>query len=238
MKKFALAIILLLALPLILAGCTKDGEVVDNSDENGQNYDDQSIFEGTILGNTQIEKLDSNKTCQGASGQKACPASGEEIAVLETNYGTIKIKLFQDKAPKTVENFKKLTKEKFYDGLTFHRIIPGFMIQGGDPDGTGSGGPGYTVEAEINSELSHIAGALATARQSDAVNPEKRSSGSQFYIVHDDTGAKMLDGEYTIFAQVIEGQNIVDAIASVQTGAMDKPEQDVIIEKVYLEKYN
>ena len=111
------------------------------------------------------------------------------------------------------------------------------MVQGGDPSGDGTGGPDYTIDAEIATGLSHIAGAIATARLGDEVNPEKASSGSQFYIVHDDTGAKGLDDEYTIFGQVVLGQNIVEKIAQAETDSSDKPLQDVIIKKAYLVKY-
>lgn len=202
----------------------------DNKDTKGTSTDSTNSNNPT--------KIESDKTCVGKTGQKACPAKGEEIAVMETNYGTIKIKFFAKEAPKTVANFKKLAKDGFYNGLTFHRIIPGFMIQGGDPSGDGTGGPDYTIPAEISKNLSHVAGAVATARLSDQVNPEKASSGSQFYIVQNDTGATSLDGDYTIFAQVIEGQNVVEAIAKVQTDPYtNKPLQKITIEKVTIEKY-
>ena len=206
----------------VLSGTKKssDPKVIDNS-----------------LQEQTMQKLSPDKYCDEKEGQKACPKSGDEIAVIDTNYGPIKIKFFTEESPKTVENFKKLANDGFYDDLIFHRIIAGFMIQGGDPDGTGAGGPSYTVDAEISPYLTHTAGAVATARQGDAVNPEKKSSGSQFYIVHNDTGALSLDGEYTIFAQVIEGMNVVEKIAAVKTDSMDKPLKDVKIEKVTIEKY-
>lgn len=223
MKKFT-AIILLFSISLILTGCTREGEVIDNS-----NSDNNTM--------TKIEKLEAEKTCQNKTGQKACPQAGEEVAVIETNYGNITIKLFATDAPKTVANFKKLINEGFYDDLIFHRIIQGFMIQGGDPDGDGTGGPGYTVEAEISSRYSHVAGAVATARLSDSVNPTKASSGSQFYIVHNDSGALGLDGDYTIFGQVVAGQNVVNKIAQVSVDENDKPLKDIVIEKASLQKY-
>ncbi|MBD3280286.1 peptidylprolyl isomerase [Candidatus Dojkabacteria bacterium] len=217
----ALLIILVIAgAALLLGGRQDDDKIVDNS-----------------LESENMQKLDADKYCEGKEGQKSCPKSGEEIAKIETNYGTIKIKFFPEEAPKTVKNFKKLVNENFYDGLTFHRIIPGFMIQGGDPEGTGSGGPGYTVDAEFSPYLTHTAGAVASARLPDHINPDKDSSGSQFYIVHNDTGALNLDGEYTIFAQVIEGMIVVEAIAEVETGFQDKPVDEVRIEKVTLETY-
>lgn len=221
MKKLALISTLVL-IALILSGCGKEPEVIDSSEGNDM---------------TKIEGVQAEKSCEGQTGQKSCPKAGDEIAVIDTNYGTIKLKLFEEEAPKTVENFKKLIGEEFYDGLVFHRVIEGFMIQGGDPKGTGEGGPGYTIKAEISDSLSHVAGAVATARLSDEANPDKESSGSQFYIVHDDTGALNLDGQYTIFGQVVEGQNVVDKIATVETGAGDKPVLNVIIENVTIETY-
>ena len=128
------------------------------------------------------------------------------VATIATDKGDIVIALNAEVAPKTVENFVKLAGEGFYDGLTFHRVIPGFVAQGGDPAGDGSGGPGYTIEAEI-SDLKHLEGAVATARQGDQINPERRSSGSQFYIC---LGPQPhLDGQYTLFGQVTDGMDSV-----------------------------
>ncbi len=127
-------------------------------------------------------------------------------AIIETDKGTIVIELYSHVAPKTVENFIQLAQKGFYNGLTFHRVVPGFVIQGGDPKGDGTGGPGYTIEAEI-STLSHITGTVAMARRPDEVNPERRSSGSQFYICL--APQPHLDGQYTIFGQVVEGMDTV-----------------------------
>jgi len=129
-------------------------------------------------------------------------------AVLETEKGNIRVKLFAKEAPLSVTNFIQLAKGGFYEGLTFHRVEPGFVIQGGDPDGNGSGGPGYTVPAEIGQK--HIKGALAWARTGDQVNPERRSSGSQFYITLEAT--PFLDEGYTVFGQTIEGMDVVEKI--------------------------
>jgi len=131
---------------------------------------------------------------------------------METKHGDILIELYADTAPNTVANFKALAGSGYYDGLTFHRVIDGFMAQGGDPDGTGMGGPGYKVKAEFN-ERKHVRGTLAMARSSD---PD--SAGSQFYICYGDT--PHLDGQYTIFGQVTEGMDAVDAIK--QGDIMDK----------------
>lgn len=129
-------------------------------------------------------------------------------AIIYTTKGQITCELFPDKAPLSVTNFINLAKGGFYNGLTFHRVVPNFVIQGGDPDGTGSGGPGYTVQAEIGPL--HKAGALAWARLPDSVNPQKRSSGSQFYITLE--AVPYLDGEYTVFGQTISGMDVVKKI--------------------------
>lgn len=146
------------------------------------------------------------------------PALAAEFAVISTVHGDIRIALAADKAPKTVANFKELAGKGFYDGLSFHRVVPGFVAQGGDPQGNGTGGPGYTVEAEIVPGLKHVAGAVAMARQGDQVNPERRSSGSQFYICLAD--APHLDGAYTVFGRVVEG---MEAVLKIRKGdRMDK----------------
>ena len=128
------------------------------------------------------------------------------VVVMETTKGTMKIRLFPDAAPVHSANFVKLVQEGFYDGLTFHRVMTNFMSQGGDPTGTGSGGPEYTLPAEIG--LPHKAGSLAAARLPDQVNPDKRSSSCQFYLVHTDESGSMLDGAYTVYGQIIEGLDV------------------------------
>jgi cyclophilin family peptidyl-prolyl cis-trans isomerase len=130
-------------------------------------------------------------------------------ATISTAKGDIVVQLYPEVAPLTVDNFVELSREGFYDGLTFHRVEPGFVIQGGDPNGDGSGGPGYTVPAEIG--LTHTKGAIAMARTSDAVNPDRASSGSQFYIALE--ALPQLDGAYTVFGQVVEGMDVVESIA-------------------------
>lgn len=147
-----------------------------------------------------------------------CAEHAAERAVITTKHGKITIELHEKQAPKTVANFKKLAREGFYNGLSFHRVVPGFVVQGGDPAGNGTGGPGYTVEAEIDPNLKHLTGTVATARKGDRVNPQKRSSGSQFYICLAPT--PHLDGGYTIFGQVVEG---MDAVKKVRKG--DKMEK-------------
>jgi peptidyl-prolyl cis-trans isomerase B (cyclophilin B) len=131
-------------------------------------------------------------------------------AIIDTDRGTVAIELYPAVAPKTVENFETLTKKGFYNGLTFHRVVPDFVVQGGDPDGTGTGGPGYTVPAEIDAKEKHLRGSVATARTGDQVNPKRESSGSQFYICLEPQPG--LDGQYTVFGAVISGMEVVDKI--------------------------
>jgi cyclophilin family peptidyl-prolyl cis-trans isomerase len=147
-------------------------------------------------------------------------------ATMNTTQGPIELELFDDDAPKTVENFRKLAADGFYDDVIFHRVIPDFMIQGGDPDGTGMGGPGYTFEDEINHHKV-VRGALAMA------NAGPNTNGSQFFIVT--TGsAPWLDGKHTVFGQVSAGMETVDAIESLPTGSGDRPLEPPRIESIVL----
>jgi cyclophilin family peptidyl-prolyl cis-trans isomerase len=145
---------------------------------------------------------------------------------MQTNKGPIELELFDDDAPKTVENFTKLARDGFYDGVIFHRIIPDFMIQGGDPTGTGSGGPGYQFEDEFN-DNKVVRGALAMA------NAGPNTNGSQFFIVTAES-CPWLDGKHTVFGRVSSGMDVVDAIEQVETGPGDRPTDDVRIESVAL----
>ena len=146
---------------------------------------------------------------------------------------TIRLELYPEIAPITVENFLDLVNKGFYNGLTFHRIIPGFMIQGGDPSGNGTGGPGYSIKGEfksngVNNTMKHERGVISMARAFDP-----NSAGSQFFIMHKD--APHLDGEYAAFGKVIEGLETVDEIASVETGFQDAPVKKVVMEKIEVE---
>ena len=147
-------------------------------------------------------------------------------ATLHTNHGAIELELHDDDSPKTVENFRKLAADGFYDGVIFHRVIPDFMIQGGDPTGTGTGGPGYQFEDEFN-DHPVARGALAMA------NAGPNTNGSQFFIVTADA-CPWLDGKHTVFGRVTSGMDVVDTISQVQTGAGDRPSEDVVIERVDL----
>jgi cyclophilin family peptidyl-prolyl cis-trans isomerase len=147
-------------------------------------------------------------------------------ATMQTNHGAIELELFDEDAPKTVENFRKLAADGFYDGVIFHRVIKDFMVQGGDPTGTGTGGPGYTFEDEFN-EHKVERGALAMA------NAGPNTNGSQFFIVTTDA-APWLDGKHTVFGRVTGGMDAVDSIEGTNTDAGDKPLGDVVIERVEL----
>ena len=147
-------------------------------------------------------------------------------ATLHTNHGAIEVELFDDDAPKTVENFVKLARDGFYDGVIFHRVIPDFMIQGGDPTGTGTGGPGYTFEDEAN-DRKVVRGALAMA------NAGPNTNGSQFFVVTAEA-TPWLDGKHTVFGRVTTGMDVVDEISKVDTDAGDKPREAVVIERVEL----
>lgn len=149
--------------------------------------------------------------------------------------GVFKAELYPEIAPNTVKNFISLINHGFYDGVIFHRVIPGFMIQGGDPEGTGMGGPGYAIKGEFTSngfknELKHERGVLSMAR---TMMPN--SAGSQFFVMHKDS--PHLDGEYAAFGKVIEGMEEVDKIASQKTNYADKPKEDQVIEKVTVETF-
>ena len=156
-------------------------------------------------------------------------------AIIEVNkYGAIEVELDRENAPITVDNFVKLADEGFYNGLTFHRIIKGFMIQGGCPKGNGTGGPGYCIKGEfaangVNNPLKHLKGVISMARAMDF-----DSAGSQFFIMHED--CPYLDGQYAAFGKVTKGIVVVDAIASVKTNFQDRPLEPVVIKSIRIEK--
>ncbi|GAB4316685.1 MAG: hypothetical protein Kow00127_08250 [Bacteroidales bacterium] len=156
---------------------------------------------------------------------------------LETDSGTIRFWLY----PKTRlhrENFLELAGSGFYDGLLFHRVVAGFVIQGGDPEGTGYGGPGYTIPAEIYSSPGHLFGAVGAARLGDDVNPERESNGSQFYIVSDPNGEPGLNGAYTVFGQVFDGLDVVTKLSQVPVDNQHRPLTDLPMLSVSIEYYS
>ncbi|ALI99696.1 peptidylprolyl isomerase [Rufibacter tibetensis] len=155
------------------------------------------------------------------------------LVTISTSQGNIRLVLFED-TPKHRENFLKLVKQKFYDGTTFHRVIDDFMIQGGDPNSKddnphndGAGDPGNTVPAEILPHHKHVYGALAAARMGDNMNPKRESSGSQFYLVENHEGVPFLNGQYTVYGQVIDGLAVIDKIAEQPKDFRDRPTTDI-----------
>ena len=172
-----------------------------------------------------------NKTTEMENLQNAEP----EFDIV-TTHGTMRVKLYS-MTPKHRDNFSKLVADNYYDGIRFHRVIEGFMIQAGDPYSRdtslvnmwGQGGPDYTVPAEFVPEYRHKKGALAAARKGDMANPKKASSGSQFYIVHDENSCVHLDGQYSVFGEVVKGLEVIDKIAAVPVDRMDRPYEDVVI---------
>ncbi|MBT8336574.1 MAG: peptidylprolyl isomerase [Gemmatimonadetes bacterium] len=146
-------------------------------------------------------------------------------ATIETNHGTVKIELFEDAAPKTAGNFIELAEKGFYDGVIFHRVIDGFMVQGGDPTGTGRGGPGYQIDCEFGPGLAHEGEGLLSM-----ANAGPNTGGSQFFITL--AATLWLDGKHAIFGKVVEGMDVVRAIGKVATGMGDRPREDVVMESV------
>ena len=203
-----------------------------------------------LLGAVVLFASCGNKAKQAAQQAEQAQIIAKKIEALDeepvfdiiTNMGVIKVKLYS-KTPKHRENFARLALSGFYDGILFHRVINGFMIQAGDPltkdpdkaASYGTGGPGYTIPAEFVPEYTHLKGALAAARRGDAANPYKESSGSQFYLVQDEYGCSSLNGDYTVFGQTVEGLDVIDKIAAVETGAKDRPVQDVKIITIKLD---
>lgn len=209
---------LLLIMPLVLFSCK--GRQGQETEADSTKIQDSTTMEVKTLFN---------------------PADLPEEPVFDiiTNVGTIRIKLYKE-TPLHRDNFVKLASEGFFDGIRFHRVIKGFMIQTGDPlskdmaneSRFGTGGPGYTIPAEILPEFKHKKGAVAAARRGDAANPLKESSGSQFYIVEDPATCAQLDGAYSVFGETLEGFDVIDRIAAVATNNADRPLEDVIIQSV------
>lgn len=171
--------------------------------------------------------------CFSAEAKNPKKKKTETIITITTSFGDMVFILFDD-TPKHKANFIKLAQETYFDGTTFHRVIKDFMIQGGDPlskddnpMNDGQGGPKYTIPAEIKDNHFHVKGALCAARRGGIMNPEKESSGSQFYIVHNDNGTPHLNGDYTVFGEIIKGMEVIDAIANQETGQMNRPVNNI-----------
>ena len=224
MKKFLILAIGVALLALLASACGNKKKAAEEAEAA-----EQAAVEQVKQDSIKVEK-------------KLSDLAEEPVFDIVTNYGTIKIKLYAD-TPLHKTNFAKLALSGFYDGLLFHRVINGFMIQGGDPltkdpanaDRFGTGGPGYTIPAEILPSHRHKKGALAAARRGDAANPMKESSGSQFYIVQNEQTCAQLDGAYTVFGETIEGLDVIDKIAAVETDRRDRPVAQVKIVKIKAE---
>lgn len=249
MKKLVLFIILVV---VVIAGCktgidprqealdTAPQPIVDDEDKIVETTPDEVELPEPVFSYSQDDEPETDMSVEkeeegvapqeDTKGEESMTASEEEgnmanpLVLMKTNKGEIKIELFMDTMPVTAGNFKKLVEEKFYDGVIFHRVIPGFMAQGGDPTGTGTGGPGYTIKDEFTDNNKNLRGTLSMA------NAGPNTGGSQFFI--NVVNNNFLDSKHPVFAKVIEGMDVVDAIVKVPTGAMDKPVDDVVMQEV------
>lgn len=209
-KKIAYIIIALIVLGA--AGWLLWGRSNDATTEQSQQSQTENKDTAQTTGTESTPAGPCQRTFNNSDINKVTVNSTDKFVTLSVEgFGDIKIEVDRVAAPKTSENFLKLAKSGFYDCLTFHRVADGFVIQGGDPNGDGTGGPGYTVPAEI--KLPHLKYSVATARQGDNVNPNRESSGSQFYIALE--ALPMLDGQYTVFGKVVAGTDVVDKIGAV-----------------------
>lgn len=234
MKKF-FSLMLAFALVVSFWGCSKDqtaGGASGGSDQawaetkTKNTLDAYKAYAASGGANAEAAKAMVAVLSGDYASLTAAQMAGLQV-VLETNKGVIKFKFYPNEAPETVRNFIKLAATNFYNGLIFHRIVPGFVIQGGDPQGSGMGGPGYNIKAEFNSNK-HLLGTVAMARAGD---PD--SAGSQFYICL--APLPMLDNKYTVFGQVTEGIEVVQAIGQARTGSMDRPIEPQVMTKVYIQ---
>jgi cyclophilin family peptidyl-prolyl cis-trans isomerase len=233
--KFLNSIIIIIAfftLGYFTTGC---GSKDDNTTKTNNTKQDQNLNQTQNNQKMNTQNSDSNKTNVPDTTKTTDKKDESNTVILQTSMGDITIELNEKDAPQHVANFKKLVNSGFYENTTFHRVIAGFMIQGGDPNSKdndrsndGVGGPGYTIPAEI--KAGHVKGSLAAARQGDQVNPKKESSGSQFYIV---TGeASHLDGQYTVYGKVTKGLDIALKIEKVKVDERSNPIDKVIIKKI------
>lgn len=211
-------------------GITEDSKVTHNKKENKMKRK-LVLFMSMLMMLLTASGCSGSRAAQpqdGAGGDEKQPASVSQknhSAIFETSKGNFRVELFEDKAPITTKNFITLVNKGFYDGLIFHRVIDGFMIQGGDPNGNGTGGPGYTIKDEFHRDLRHSsAGILSMA------NAGPNTGGSQFFITLAPTS--WLDGKHAVFGKVTEGLDVVEAIGKVKTGSQDRPVENVVIKKI------
>lgn len=219
-----------IALLVVVAGGVSWWTTKDTESEPSQMVD--TPFEDNIISTEALNPIQVTETIMDNENTVDAVRNGAHRVTIQTNKGRIVIETYDADAPNTVANFVKLANEKFYDGVIFHRVIRGFMIQGGDPTGTGTGGPGYRFDDELNPATEsyrngYKRGVVAMA------NAGRNTNGSQFFIMHQDYP---LPNNYTIFGHVVEGIEVVDAIANTQTLPGDRPAQEVVMEQVMVEK--
>ncbi len=223
--------ITLLAVALTACGAGETVEQVDQFDAAGASSDaSQGVTTGPAPPTTTVATTAATGGAPksfGAPPELTIDTAAQYTATMRTNLGDIVISLFADTAPNTVNNFVFLANEGYYDGVIFHRVIPGFVAQAGDPTATGRGGPGYTFADELNDPRPYTRGILAMA------NAGPNTNGSQFFIVHQDVG---LPYAYTIFGEVLSGMDVVDAIAATPTGPGDRPETDIVIGSITVDE--
>lgn len=215
-----LGLVMITSLALVAGGCVQK-KAVETEPEIEQVEEVEEPLEETEGGEDM------------AGEQLKGPEVGEEVAIITTNHGEIKVRFFPEVAPKAVENFKTHSKNGYYENVGFHRVIKDFMIQGGDPDGTGMGGEsiwGKPFEDEFHPDFKNIKGSLSMANAGPGTN------GSQFFIVHADE-TPWLDGKHTVFGQVYEGMDVVDKIANLEVDGRDMPEEPVVMEKVEIVEF-
>jgi len=220
----------LFGLIISLSACTQGAN--PEQDDFDKMYEGSAGIETETTTEENTQLINPNEIMSDFN-QTALPEKGEDIVVMKTTKGVMKIRLFPNEAPKTVENFKGLIEKKYYDGIIFHRVIQDFMIQGGDPTGTGRGGEslwGGKFEDEFGGQGKNIRGALSMA------NAGPNTNGSQFFVVQA-PATPWLDGKHTVFGQVFEGVDIIDAIVNVETVPGDKPAKDIKMTSVTVEKY-
>ena len=224
MTKKSLSLLTILSLIIILSGC---GQTI-----NTDTPSDGSVPEGIITGDNQPAEDVEKEIEDGDISDNIMPNDEEKIkydsATIKTSMGDITFKFYSERAPKTVKNFIKLAEEDFYDGIIFHRVIKDFMLQTGDPTGTGKGGPGYKFEDEVFADDNMVQGNVAMA------NSGPNTNGSQFFIITKEDGTPWLNGNHTIFGEVTKGLDVALTISDVATGDADKPLEDVVMEDVVL----
>lgn len=262
MKTFKNILSILIVVSLIVVSCSKDETSEEDPIPEIVNVDlgeDRTLAEGSTLtldaGNTGSSFLwSTGETTQSimvdTTGEYSVTvtkgsATGADAVVISlkyktiflvTDFGDFRIWLYPE-TPLHKQNFIDLTEQEFYNGLIYHRVVYDFVVQGGDPEGTGFGGPGYNVPAEIVPGLNHVYGAVGMARWPDNVNPEKESNGSQYYIVSDPDGESFLDGEYTVFGFVFFGMDAIFDISQVAVDSVSKPLEDVVMNEVTVQNF-